>query len=94
MKQLIDDMKLKEKSFHDAFYYTAKINEAKMKLIAALNVANSTQKVFVEQDGKLTETNHEGYVAVDAYNGTGMKLVDRTKFSYYNFNESVSKGWM
>lgn len=93
MKQLLDLMKGKEQHFYDAFYYTYKINEAKLNIIDELNSRNK-QAIFVEQDGQLRKAKPEGYVVVDRITGDGVKLVDRQEFSYMNFNESVTKGWM
>ena len=93
LKQLLDMMKGKEQHFYDAFYYTYKINEAKLAIIDELNSRNK-QKVFVEENGQLHKAKPEGYVVVDRITGHGVKLVDRQEFSYMNFNESVTKGWM
>lgn len=92
LRQLLEDMKNKEVSFNNAFFYTSLINEAKLRIVDAINTY-SNQKVFVEMNGELKESNHEGYVVVNSYTGDGMKLIDRESFSHYNFNSNVSKGW-
>lgn len=92
VKQLLDMMKKKEQQFHNAFYYTSKINEAKLGIIDGLNNGNE-QVCFIEEGGTLKRTYPEGYVAVDVITGNGLKLIDRQEFSHFNFNESVKKGW-
>jgi len=92
LKQLLDDMRLKERVFHNAFYYTQKINEAKTQIIEILNQA-SAQKVFVNYDDVILEANHEGYCVINRDTNVSHKLVDRVTFSHNNFSETVKKGW-
>ena len=93
LKQLLDDMRLKEKHFHNAFYYTTKINEAKLKILEDINATRTTINFYESITGDLIPSNPEGYVVVDKLSGNGLKLVNREIFSYLNFSEAAVKGW-
>ena len=79
-------------AYANAFEYVAIMNFIKENIITDLNKSNP-QQVFVKKaDGELVETNTEGYVFVDR-DGSGVKVVDREAFSYFNFSPDYIKGW-
>ena len=51
---------------------------------------SSKIKTWVIRDNEYVPTGPEGYVMS---RGEAYKLVDRTKFSYYNFSPDFVKGW-
>ena len=89
---LLKDMFRHEKHFHGVFEFTSRINDAKCRIIDTLN-SDTKQKIFIETDGELYETDHEGYVVVDIVTGAALKLVDRQQFSFFNFSSEIKKGW-
>lgn len=92
LEQLLSDMRKQEKVFHNAFFYTHWLNEAKLRLVAAIDAA-SDQKVWVDTADGLEETTHEGYVAINNRTGNAVKLINRLSFSQNNFSNEVKKGW-
>ena len=92
LMQLMHDIQNYKAVFEAAFNCVAVINAAKYEMLEALDASN-TQKIFIEKNGQLVEVEHEGYVAINKKTGNAVKLVDRVDFSYYNFSDSVKKGW-
>lgn len=66
---------------------------ARVAKLNCINRLNRNPYVWVlTHDGKLERTFHEGYVlAIDGCET--VKLVDRSKFSHYNFSSDFVKGW-
>ena len=92
LAQLITDVRAHQDLFEASFDFVSTVAEAKSVLIEALDAQND-QKVFIRTDAGLQEAEAEGYVVINKTTGDAYKLVDREKFSYYNFSDSVKKGW-
>lgn len=91
-KQLRADLFANHSIFENAFRFVDDVRSVRDVVVDVFNQA-STQKVFVKTASGLAEATHEGYVAIHTKTGEAVKLVDRTQFSYYNFNENFVKGW-
>ena len=78
-------------AYANAFEAVAIMGLIKENILVELN-ANNNQKIFVKTKDGLQEAATEGYVFVGR-DGNGVKVVDRSTFSHYNFSEDYVKGW-
>ena len=92
LAQLITDVRANQDVFEASFDFVETVAKAKATIIEALNTQN-TQKVFIKTKDGLQEAAPEGYVAINKTTGNAFKLVDREKFSHYNFSDNYVKGW-
>jgi len=74
------------------FLFLNKVTGVKNLLINILN-RYSSERIMVHsiENDMYIETGHEGYVVHEG--GDATKLVEREKFSFYNFSPIISKGW-
>ena len=78
-------------AYADAFEAVAIMGFLKENILSALN-GNNTLNIFVKTKDGLQEANTEGYVFV-GQDGSGVKVVDRSEFSHFNFSDEYIKGW-
>lgn len=77
----------------DAFQTYLDLIRVKRAVINSLNktIVCDLKPHILRADEALEECDHEGYVF--RRQGITVKLVDRTKFSSYNFSDKIKKGW-
>jgi len=79
-------------SIKAVFDLQSAIVDAKMVIIDKLNTIQNID-TFVKTKNGFKVTGSEGFVSIDRFAGTAVKLVDRLEFSTNNFSPDVIKGW-
>jgi len=86
-----EQVNVDREAYDNAFEFVYLVQQIKNRILGELN-KNNEQVIFVKTADGLQEADTEGYVFV-GHNGNGVKVVDRKKFSHYNFSENYVKGW-
>lgn len=82
-----------QSAFENLFEFQKTIIAAKLLIINNVN-RSKDYRVFVNSKTVgVSETHDEGYVLSTYDRSEAVKLVDRLKFSFYNFSPDIVKGW-